>query len=536
MASLTGGDDVGVVVGEPGSGWFWSPSQRMISADGSDVLNRSQECCQGIMLHELGHALMTRYSEFVPKRWLADQRMAALLNIVEDARMERWVASFLPGGAGWIAQANQELILDQAGPKPQSSVGEFFHGLLRLLYFGNIPNDLSTPVQDALVAASPILAKILELQPLRASDGLGDLIHKAYCMHMASTIWIVRDIRRKPSDFEKSVRMTQVDMWNEVHGRLWPLLGSLICKDEESGMTKDEWLDALLELLKKNGEGLESDCGSEPKSECVLELKLDRSLEAQEIFPGTGDLWDDLRIRQGSAIDQLSKELLQFRERAQRRNLSLGHLCGVRPDLRAVVRAQADPRQWDHVWLRRTVPHRVDPVVVLLVDRSGSMKNDGRAQNALAGIVTVAEACLASAIALEIWTFAQEPKQLMSYRDDLDPQSRRHIEGYVTSCAGGTDMDRAMNKMETVIDHLPYRDRIFLTISDGDVDSDDLGSIRGHLEGMRCRGTICLGLGVGKETRSLGRVFPGCPCDIAPERIGVELSAALLNAASELEH
>ena len=52
----------------------------------------------------------------------------------------------------------------------------------------------------------------------------------------------------------------------------------------------------------------------------------------------------------------------------------IGYPSGARLDLRSVMLFESDPRHYNRIWMRKSVPKRYDLVFMLLIDLSGSMR------------------------------------------------------------------------------------------------------------------------------------------------------------------
>src|SRR5262249_50939115 len=82
------------------------------------------------------------------------------------------------------------------------------------------------------------------------------------------------------------------------------------------------------------------------------------------------------------------EDLLRPRRRLHE---TAGFRSGNRLDLRRVMAFEADPRLWDKLWRRKSIPDRHQTVVSLLVDLSGSMHGP-KTDPAQAGTLLMAEA------------------------------------------------------------------------------------------------------------------------------------------------
>jgi hypothetical protein len=81
-------------------GSSWDPATRTVRVWGGAAHNLGREAAWGIVAHEVGHALYSRYPT-----WLSpgDGLRAALLNVLEDGRVEEAMMRRFPGVRAWIA-------------------------------------------------------------------------------------------------------------------------------------------------------------------------------------------------------------------------------------------------------------------------------------------------------------------------------------------------------------------------------------------------------------------------------------------------
>ena len=81
--------------------WCWRPSTRTVFASGADLERLGVDACAPFIAHEVGHALVSRYAHFRDRGTHAPV-VRSLLNVLEDARVEHFVARRFVGVRPWL--------------------------------------------------------------------------------------------------------------------------------------------------------------------------------------------------------------------------------------------------------------------------------------------------------------------------------------------------------------------------------------------------------------------------------------------------
>jgi hypothetical protein len=226
--------------------------------------------------------------------------------------------------------------------------------------------------------------------------------------------------------------------------------------------------------------------------------------------------------------DRLGDELLRVLVPRQRLRWKSGHPTGPRLDLRRAMQFEADPRLYASLWCRPIVPQRRDPAVMLLVDRSGSMAGDGRIDRTFEGLVLLVEVCRRVGVPAAVWSFAERPREELSWDSLLDRETRHRLGRLPNSCSGNTDMTAALLAAFRAFSSRPGNPKLLFALSDGEPDepSHVLTAV-GRLESA---GVATFGLGLGPGTAGLGRFFRRAATEIQTREIVGKLAGLLENS------
>ena len=92
---------------EVGAGWSWDPARRVLTVDRAELQRRGAAYCAGIVAHEVGHVLISRYLSF-PLDFPSLRAGMTALNGIEDPRVEQWSVGRFPGAGPWLAAGRGE--------------------------------------------------------------------------------------------------------------------------------------------------------------------------------------------------------------------------------------------------------------------------------------------------------------------------------------------------------------------------------------------------------------------------------------------
>jgi hypothetical protein len=560
LASLAAGlcQDAAIGLEVAPGGWFYDPVRRVIRVSAEGLATRGPEYCAGIVAHEVGHHYVSRYTAF-PVDFPSRRAAMSLLNAIEDPRVDRWIVRRFPGANAW-----QQLAKVQEYPHAPGSP-QFLMFCLECAVEGDrewIPSahPLPHPVAAALDATrgarrryalhvpptdpdSPVDAEI----PLRYRDEVLPLLTEQR--------WI-------PLRKEQRVRLSALEALRLAEAEVLPVARELYLRDRRKVAC---WLmqhpanaGRGRRVVHEGGAGevvaqaMQSDVADRivpPWADRLAEQLLDgaidqrvpaplivrsgprrRSRPIDELvpeLPPIPPIWrpasdydraHDAVAGQVELLVRHLEEILTPRKRLRERG---GYPTGRRVDLRRLMAFEADPRRYDELWVRATIPDRREAAVGLLVDLSGSMRG-ARANAALLGTVLLAETLNRLQVPFRVDGFQDVLIPLHAFQESLGPVSRQRLSEMVQEVEGcrdgGNNQPRYNDDAPCLLEHAdkllehPADDRILIVVSDGlpegrrSTSTDLREAVRRLSEpgvGLRL-----VALGLGPETEHVKTFYP----------------------------
>lgn len=519
--------------GQPGCPWSFNFESDVVTVDPDSLRSLAPDLCRGLALHEAAHAAVTVLYDILPSATIA--RLHPLLNTLEDIRIEIWMRARFPGAAPWIRAYNDLFYgLARRMPLPQSRQVQFLKGVLDLWWYGTTTPGTFAEVEAALDACQEPIAAATACQPPLDDDRL-------------------------------KIISSQRSMWGIVRERILPIWERLVALDRRDGLGRLASHE-LCEFVDATGGASGGRLRSRPRSSrparrrsrvCSRTLprhaggtrRADepRSLSSSDSAEPDAGAGGDARRRiaallgtdgsdaylaawkrVGPLADRLGDELLRALVPKRRLRWQTGHPTGPRLDLRRAMQFEADPRLYASLWSRPLVPTRRNPAVVLLVDRSGSMAADGRIERSFEGLVLLVEVCRRVGVPAAVWSFADIPREEVSWDTPLDRATRHRLGRLQHSCDGNTDMTAALLAVRRAFAARLGDPKLLFMLSDGEPDqaAPTLEAI-GKLE---ADGVTPFGLGLGPGTAGLGRFFRRAATGVKTPEIVGKIAGLLKNA------
>jgi hypothetical protein len=240
--------------------------------------------------------------------------------------------------------------------------------------------------------------------------------------------------------------------------------------------------------------------------------------------------------RVGAQVDSLTQHLDEILRPRKRSRLKGGYASGQRVDLKKLMAFEADPRRYDDLWQRLTIPDRREVVIGLLVDLSGSMSGE-KVVNAVLGTVLVGETLSRLGITFAIHGFQDVLIPFCEYNQDYDDSVRSGIGQMiqeVNSCREGGNNQPSYNddgpclmECAELLLAQPATERILIVVSDGlpagrRSSTEDLHSaVRALTEGDSELELI--GLGLGPDTEHVNDFYPSAVANVPVEAFAREI-------------
>jgi Mg-chelatase subunit ChlD len=468
LAAQVTGEEVSVIEGEAGCCWSWNWQDRVITVAPEYLGEKAADVCRAILLHEGAHCAITRIHHILE----AERRhlYQDLLNVLEDFRIESWLAAVFPGCAPWIAAANGLVYRSiHSMPWPPSFQVQFLRGLLEWTHMDKFPEEGPADcVKEALRETRQAVLEQTACHPLSAR-GRG------------AAIETMKAQQRMLEIFDRTIR---------------PVWERLVALDECEGRSRVTTLcevdgivvscprnKAIPRKAKKMNSGVSQMGRSEALTRCYLERAYSLS----------------------SLIDPLAEDLIRLLETTARQKPLKGQRQGDRINMRAAMQAEADPRLRDKVWERRIMHTRFDPLIILALDCSQSMEGE-KFDSAYEAIVLLSEVCLRSGLPLALWIFNHDARQVVSPYALADSDfHRRQIDRVREACGGTTAMHRALEGIQSSPELEQFAHPVVFVVGDGDPDCRSASAA--SINRLQAASVPVFGIGIGAEMRQMASLF-----------------------------
>jgi hypothetical protein len=436
--------------------------------------------------------------------------------------------SRFPGATPWIRAYNDVFYgFNRGQPLPQSRQVQFLLGILELWWYGTTAAGTLPEVLAALDACRGSVAAATACQPPLDDDPDGILASQR-------AMWeIVRD-RILPT-WERLVAMDRSEGIKRLAS------SELSAFAERTGCPSRRWTRGSARLRPRSARSrLRGTLREVPRPVELPTAPRNDAADAaspegerqREAFESTQSDGTDSYLaawrRIASVADRLGDELLRVLVPRQRMRWSAGHPWGPRLELRRAMQFEADPQAYRSLWCRPVLPHRRDPAVLLLVDRSASMRHDGLIDRAFEGTVLLTEVCRRIGVPASVWSFANLVREELEWDAVIDGPARRRLGLLPDTCDGNTDMAAALTVVGRRFAVRHGDPKLLFVISDGEPDKHD--ATLAAVSRLEADGIVTVGLGLGPGTAGLARFFQNAVTEIPPERL-VDHLADLLGEA-----
>ncbi len=569
--------DVGIGLEVAPGGWSFDPVRRVIRVSQEGLQTKGPEYCAGIVAHEVGHYFITRYN-LLPLR--DDQpplaAVRSLLNAIEDPRVDRWITSRYPGARPWQNQA----LVDELSHAEGSPWYLLF--TLECAAEGDrnwrpSARELPAPVVEALAATREARHRYALLAPPTEVDAP---VEADVSERYREEVWpVLHEVRWIPSRREQRVQLSAYDAHQLAEDEILPAARALYEIDRRRLAS---WLAAkpahggqgrrLLEAGRPGPvvgqamrEGILDPRPAPPWAQELAQELLDAYLTGQVRAPmvvgirtrpgrsrprgASGELpplppvwqprsdYDRLHQEVAVQVDQLVghlEEVLRPRRRLQER---AGYPTGRKVELRRLMAFEADPRRYDELWTRTTIPDRRNAAIGLLVDLSGSMQGD-KTRSAVLGTILLAETLHRLEVPFAIDGFQDVLIPLHAFHEPLRRATRQRISEIPQEVSGSRpggnnqpgyndDGPCLLEFAEKLLDQ-PAADRILVVVSDGIPEgrrssAPDLHAAVRQLTEQGGLRLIALGLGPG--TQHVRTFYPESVADVPLPRFAETIGA-----------
>jgi hypothetical protein len=565
------------------AGWCYLPDRRVIRVDGRDLEHKGALYCAGVLAHEVGHFHVSRYHLFhVP--FASTQVLAQVLNGIEDPRVNEWVQGRYPGTAPWF-----RLLGDVDGRTPflgvLPSVIRFSLEAAREELIGWEPaasiGPLPAQVAAALDATRPARQRFAATLPPAnlAPDLDGDKLAECYRQLVMPRLLRTSDLL--PSPWEQASRLSAAESLMLAEAEILPAAAELLRQDI-AHIANLLGRDARLEEQARQAVACREN--SDPGELIALAFGTDLPGHGPaRLLPLAGELlnawlarrswvmlgcpttirestdrpllpptdqpskpysqslleYEKVRERLQAQIDRLVQnleEVLRPRKRLRQRS---GYATGQQVDLRRAMAWEADPRVYDRLWRRPSIPQRRDTAFSLLVDLSGSMRGP-KTGAALDGTVLLAETLHRLGVPFAINGFQDKLIPFGAFGDGLTPEMREAISAMPQEITGersggnnhpghNDDGPCVREACEELL-HWPATEHVLLVVSDGLPEGRhstpaDLHAAVNDLATIR--GLKLVGIGLGSGTEHVKDFYPESAADVPADQLAGTIGGLL---------
>ena len=537
---LAGSHELTVVEGEDRAGWSYNSTTKVISMDSTRLRTETIDFNRGLLLHEATHCAITRLRPLIQGDLYARPEVFSIINAVEDCRIESWLIERFPGSKPWIKEYNDKLIrssfkgrVDQSEADfpailamPWLIVSTWWHGKHAL---DSIPPEWSAirdeiwPTVDAISRLYP-RAIIPSHEVKTRYEELGLPIR-----------FLGDDSEQEPNVWERETRLCQAEMWYLFEKSISPVLRRLLPDSKKPRLREwyRQWLTVWLgnhwgdrnASRRSNGQYLSGQQGTNS----------DGSGTESSNIPWKANLpaYETIRSRNASVIGRLSDEILRRLQPEVHRCWSGPFTSGTNLCLRSVVRAAGDQSLKEQIWRRQTHNTLPDPLIVLLIDHSGSMEGQ-RMHVTTEAAVILSETCARCGIGLSVFAFESDCVPVVDWKQPIDDTARSILGGLADAAEGGTDLELALNSMlRHFAESRHFATRYLFVLSDGNV--EEVVKIRAAVQKLELEGIQVRGLGLGPETRNLKEVIPNSEVELATLQVPKAIIQLLLKTIPSRE-
>ena len=480
---------------EIGDWWTFNWKTNVISLPKAELATRTREEISWIILHEAAHAALTRLHDILPVNLRARPEIHTLLNCIEDVRIEAWLVERFPGSRAWKACTDARPLNEKGEPEwatPDAHpVSSFLNGILECGISGSIPSGMNPEARAALEQARPSLDAAFACLP--PSVAVGSLsVDALYRNHVVAGAYSDADQYTDPSSMEKWVRIMQATMWIHVANGVLPAYLRLIKEHGPVELPHSRSMSVV-----RAGAGHRTPLSEE---------QLQRALRA-ELAGKTNHPYRSAVCKYAEQIRSASDILMQLLPNHRGLRHSRGFRSGDRLDLRAAAQFEADPRLYEKLWMqrrRRTLP---DPAFLFLLDRSESMKQEGKSAAAFDSSVMIREACTRCGIPFSIVLFNDDAVCIHGWEKRSDAHAEAAL-SLVLKPDGGTNLLNALRFAMRSMEARKEKDRIVFLLTDGMVPEDVGLEVKKEAARFADDGIRIVAIGIGQETQDIRSLFP----------------------------
>ena len=504
-----------------GDWWTFNWKTNVISLPQAELERCPKEEICWIILHEAAHAALTRLHDILPRGTLQRPELQLLLNCVEDVRIENWILQRFPGSAPWqnvaetMSRVDDPITAEEA--EQEHPARAFLRGVVRLGRNGEVPVFIHPIARAALEEALPALEAAFACVPPSTSVD-NATVTSVYRQHPVALCYAGADQKQEPSAMEKWVRIMQSSMWSHVSSGVLPVFMRLI---KQFGCPQSS--------LQRTIHVTHAGPAQGPQRS---HKELQEALRSEFDHGGAGRYLET--VHKYDAQIRVITELLQ-RLLPNHRGLRhvRGRRSGDRLDLRVAAQFEADRRLYEKLWLRWEKPTLPEPAFMFVMDRSESMRHQGKSQAAFESLVLIREACTRVGIPFSVSMFNVHAEVIHGWDQLADSASEAALSAILKPC-GGTSIAAALKNADQELSERHERDRFVFLMTDGAVSNKDREDVLKRLTRLSQEKIRVVPFGLGADSEEIAKIFPEAEWVLEACEFPMALSKSLLRVLGEV--
>lgn len=578
LAALATGlcNDAGISLQVKGEKWSYDAWRRVITVSETSLETLGEDWCAGRLVNEVGHYWLTRHDLF-RVRFRSFPIARLLLDDLDDGRVNAWMATRYPGSEAWLARVHQTL--DAPPPKPLPLVIRFSRECS--LEAGRVwmpaPYPIPAIVQLALRQTRDARRRYAEIAPsVRINQIETRDIRKVYIQKV--TPRLIRPLFI-PTPYESEVRLRALEALELAEDEIFPVADLLLEQDMQAAA---EWMaeNPRQAQQAQDGEPVQeipwgqqpvgAEAGPPPAELMRLaQEQLEQFDQPESEEMGTGERlcqdnmhspfpqrpnnrqrrpggrgnspldlkplelsdYDQARLRMSPQIDALVDKLERVLRPRQRLGRRSGYPSGSRVDLRRLMSFEADPRGYNKLWMRSSLPERRRVAFSLLVDLSGSMSGE-KVKTAFLGTVLMVETLVRMHIPFAVNGFQDDVIPFADFHDPFGTKVRDDLATIPSRASNGNDDGPCLLKVSEVLLDQPVDERFMIVVSDGMPSGSSATPVEDLKHAVSVLTDVAvplhlIGVGLGPNTEHVSDYYPDSRASVPIDRFADELGSLI---------
>jgi len=507
------------------------------------LLESGEEVVKGKAAHEAGHAIITRFPEFVPDEVLQQLGFHSMLAATEERPTDNVVKERRSGAGEWVKEARKDSIkktvtvLDKLKEEGKSTELPKFSQLASLIvyepYFDEIPGDYDPKVLEIYEKIREHIEQIEKTIPDKEEDPLEKAKERYKILY--TKIWPIvkklvdEDVEEKKQELAKelSKETTQKELLEAALKML---------KDIE-----DKIVEEIAGILVENPAETHEEYDERLNEERNRKLELDEMKkeeeerkELQEMLEETKSKYDKTYEEIKHLDEELYSRLEQIFTPNIKRKMKLKS-TGSKPNLAAIFRWESGRKGGARVTNNKifetvSKPEKKDYVFSIMNDLSSSMRYDNKIEEDFKAKILLTEVMNRLNVKNEILGFHDETVMLKEFDKDLNDKVREKISMMLEEY-GWTNTGPCLLEASKRLGMQPGKEKFIIILTDGMPGTEEESFWEGEEKLHKAVEKILIdtdqnliGIGIGPDTDLVEEFFPASLPNISVDKLVATLS------------